>query len=108
MIKTVEDKQLTRLVDDQDTCKFLNDCLRDVEASKMEWLSPTTCTDNISLLVQAEKKPTDFEDLVIYSTLEFIHRLYKHSLVNSNFNIRKVFNFFYSTYFMSKLKFYFF
>ncbi|KAG8034172.1 hypothetical protein G9C98_001256 [Cotesia typhae] len=89
LIKTVEDKQLTRLVDDQDTFKFLNDCLRDVEASKMEWLSPTTCTDNISLLVQAEKKPTDFEDLVIYSTLEFIHRLYKHSLVNSNFNIRK-------------------
>ncbi|XP_057335681.1 telomere-associated protein RIF1 [Microplitis mediator] len=83
LIKTIEDKQLTRLIEDQDTCKFLNDCLREVDAVKMEWLSPTACTDNISLLIQAEKKPSDFEDLLIYSTLEFIHRLYGYSLTNS-------------------------
>lgn len=48
----------------------------------MEWLSPAACTDNILLLIQAEKKPSDFEDLLIYSTLEFIHRLYGYLLTN--------------------------
>ncbi|XP_008545968.1 uncharacterized protein LOC103570131 [Microplitis demolitor] len=82
LIKTIEDKHLTRLIEDQDTCTFLNDCLREVNADNMEWLSPAACTDNILLLIQAEKKPSDFEDLLIYSTLEFIHRLYGYLLTN--------------------------
>ena len=57
------------------------DCLQSINVEKVDWLSPTACTDNLQKLIDNEKKALtedeELEENIVLQSLNLLSRLYK-------------------------------
>lgn len=84
----MEDSLVAAIAQDPTTVNFMYNCLRAVQSSTMEWLSPTACTDNLHMLTQAENRTLsedeEVEEILINSALTLLQRLYKIAFIGAD------------------------
>lgn len=73
---------LIKFSDNDTTIKFINNCMQNVNINAMKWLSPSSCTENINELIEAETKYSNTNNIdckLIFKSIQLLQKLYANT-----------------------------
>lgn len=91
-LMTVEMMVFTRLLADEGTMKFLNDCMEPINGVTMKWLAKDAGGIEVLKIAESDKvtDKDDVEHRMVFKIIEFLQRVYDHGSCTPAFSVSQV------------------